>query len=118
MSEEAGVANVIIVMDAAIAIGVDIADALEDGKFGWADTVGLAKNIPDVIGAAKAAKELPDELRDLDEAEKQEILDHFSDRFDLPNDELEEQLERVFKVGVNLAREVVDIIDLVKDFRD
>ena len=119
MSEESsvGVENIIVVMEAAIAVGMDIADALEDGKFGWADTIGLAKNIPDVVSAAKAAKELPDELRDLDDEERDEIVAYFADKFDLDNDELEEKLERVFSVAVGLAGEVVEIIDLVKAFR-
>lgn len=120
MSEEnkQGVENTIILMDAVIGIGMDVAEVLEDKKVSWIEGVGLANNIPNVMRAINAAKELPAELRDLDDAERDQIVAHFAAEFDLPSEELEEKLERVFAVAVGLGSEVMSIVDLVKDFRD
>jgi hypothetical protein len=118
MSEKKGIMNIIVVMDALIAIGMDVAEALEDKKLSWLEGVGLANNVPAVFGAINAATELPDEFRDLDDAERDHIVAHFAEKFDLPSDELEEKLERVFAIAIGLGAQVVEIVDLVKDWRD
>ena len=118
MSEKVGIVNTIVVMDALLSVGGTIAEGLQDdGKFGIADSIKLAKNIPETLSAIHAAKEMPTELRDLDDEERAQIVAHFADKFDLPNDDLEERLERAFRVAVNLSAEVVEIVDLAKEFR-
>jgi hypothetical protein len=54
---------------------------------------------------------------DLDDAERTEIVAHFADKFSLPNDEVEQRVERLFGVAVNLAREAVEVAAIVKEFR-
>ena len=72
---------------------------------------------PAAIGAIKVAPDLPGELMDLDDEERKQIVAHFADKFDLPNDEIEQRVERLFSVAVNLSVEVVAVIGIVKDFR-
>jgi hypothetical protein len=94
MSEgvKTGVQYTIVVIAAVIGVGCNVADALEDGKFGFADSIGLATHLPQIISAANAAKEMPAELRDLDDAERTQIAVYFPHKIDLINDVLEERL--------------------------
>ncbi|MBN2684955.1 MAG: hypothetical protein JXR40_06720 [Pontiellaceae bacterium] len=102
---KAGVEYAIIVMYAVIGVGCNVANALEDGKFGFSDSIGLLTKLPQIISAVNEAKEMPAELSDLDDAERAQITAHFAEKFDLPNDVLEKRMERVFSFlwswGVN-----------------
>lgn len=116
-NEKVGIDHIITVMDGILAIGTDLATALEDGKLSMVETIGLSKNIPAAIAAIKAAPDLPAEIRDLDDEERAQIIAHFSEKFDLPNDELEQRVEKLFAISVNVAEQAVEIVGLVKEFR-
>lgn len=75
-----GVENSIVVLNAVIGVGCNVADALEDGTFGFADSIRLATQLPQIISAVNAAKEMPEELRDLDDAERTQITVYFFHR--------------------------------------
>jgi hypothetical protein len=112
-----GVRSIIIVMDTILDIGTDIAAALDDKKLSISEGLSFSKHIPGAIAAIKAAPDLPGELKDLDAAEREEIIAHFAGKFDLPNDQIEDRVEKLFAVAVNLSIEVVAIVDVVKAFR-
>lgn len=118
MSEsKAGIKNIITVMETVLAVGSDIGSAMTDGKLTLAETLALSKHIPGAIGAIKAAPDLPAELSDLDDEERAQIIAHFADKFDLPNEELEQRVKRLFGIAVNFSKQIVETVALVKAFR-
>jgi hypothetical protein len=115
--EKVGIESLLELMDAVLAVGADVTVALDDGKLSLTESLGLAKHVPGILRAVKAAPGIPGELMDLDDAERTEIVAHFADKFSLPNDEVEQRVERLFGVAVNLAREAVEVAAIVKEFR-
>jgi hypothetical protein len=117
VDSKAGIQSIITIMDTVLAVGIDVAAALNDKKLSFAETLGMSKHIPGAIAAIKVARDLPAELSDLDDAERTEIIAHFAEKFDLPSDELEQRVERLFGIAVNLAEQIAETVELVKDFR-
>jgi hypothetical protein len=114
---KAGIDGIVVVMDLILDIGTDIAAALEDKKLSLPETIALSKHIPGAIGAIKAAPDLPAELADLDDEERAQIIAHFAERFSLPSAEMEQRVERLFGVAVNFGEQIVETVELVKEFR-
>lgn len=116
-TKKAGIDGIVTVMDTILDVGMDIAKAMDDKKLSLPETIALSKHIPGAIGAVKAAPDLPAELLDLDNEEREQIIAHFAEKFDLPNDEVEKRVERLFRVAVNLSVEIAEVVEIVKDFR-
>ena len=112
-----GIKSIIVVMDTILDIGADIAAAMDDKQLSLSEGLSLGKHIPGAIAAIKSAPDLPGELQDLDDEERAEIISHFANKFDLPNDQIEARVEKLFAVAVNLSIEVVEIVGVVKAFR-
>lgn len=55
-----------------------IADCAKDGTFGMGDIGSIIKLVPKIAPAVKDANQIPQELKDLDAAEMQELLDAVS----------------------------------------
>ena len=73
-------------------------------KITWTEvlgSLGLITKIPKVIGDAKEAYA---EWLDLDPVEVVEIKDYFSEKFDLPNDKVEEIFEEVWGILLGLGK--------------
>ncbi len=118
MSEKkVGIDSTILIMETMVAIGTDIGKALDDRKLSLAESLAMVKHAPALLGMIKAAPQLPAELKDLDADEREAVVAHFCEKFDLPNEQIELRVERLFSVAVNLSVEIVEIIDIVKEFR-
>lgn len=63
-------------------------------------------NTPDVLDIALHIRELGLQFADLDEQEKKEVIEHFRDTFDIPNELAEIRVEIAFTVALNIAYEV------------
>jgi hypothetical protein len=114
---QVGIDSTILTLETVIEIGADIGKALEDRKLDLGESLGLVKHIPSVVGLIKGAPQLPAELKDLDAEEREAIVAHFADKFDLADDAAEARIEQLFRTVVSLATETVAVIELVKDFR-
>jgi len=118
MSEpKVGIDHVIIVMDFVLAVGTDVAVALDDKKLSLSEALSLSKEIPGAIAAIRAAPDLSAELADLDDEERAQIIAHFAEKFSLPNADIEQRVEKLFSIAVNLAEQIVETVALVKEFR-
>jgi len=62
----------------------------------WIEGVKIAMKAVPFISVFKSAREMWDELQDLDEAERQALMDKFAKEFDIKNDEVEATIEEIF----------------------
>ena len=79
-------------------------DSAGGEKITWTEvigSIGLITKVPGIIGNAKEAK---DEFLDLDDAEVMEMKEYFADKFDIPNDKLEETLEDVWEILLRIGK--------------
>jgi hypothetical protein len=92
-----------------LSAGVAIAKALEDGKFGVIDVI---KFLP-VLKAAKEAfqgvDQIPAELLDLSDIEKDELVQMVKSDFDLPDDKVEAMIEAGFEVALSVLQIVTSL---------
>lgn len=115
--QSVGIESIILVMDALLSVGEDLAQALEDGKIGWAETVTLAKNLPAIARALVQVGQLPEELADLDDDERRMLVEHFADRFELDGEQLEKRIEQIFDVSVSLLNDVFRCVSIFRIWR-
>ncbi len=85
-----------------------IVKSYEDEHLDWKDIINFAPAAKAAIPAIKDVGEIPAEFEDLDEAERKELTDYVSEKFDIPDDRVEEFVEKAFRVGIQ-------IVDLVQD---
>lgn len=76
-------------------IGTGIGKVLEDGKVDWRDTV----HVPAILSGIRELSEvsfqaLLPELKDMDDAEREDLAAHFRGAFELPNDSTEAVIEQ------------------------
>lgn len=90
-----GITEVKELATAAAKLGTAAGKVLADGKVTLADTVhvpGILSGLKDLSGV-EFSKLVP-EMKDLDEAEREELAAHFSATFDIPNDTVEAVVEQ------------------------
>lgn len=88
-----------------------IADITKDGKVTFFELFNILPVATELIAVAKSYKEIVDEFADLDDAEREELHAYFADKFDIPNDKVEDYVEDALEVAFNL-------ISLVARFKD
>jgi hypothetical protein len=79
----------------------------DDGKITIGDAgnfFGPALKLPAAIGGIQ---KVPSELAGLDGNGRQEVLDYFAKRFELPDDELEAHIESALQTGYQFAVSVI-----------
>ena len=79
-------------------LGEGFANALEDGKLSFADFIHFAGAFQSVPAALSGAYSIPKELSDLTEDEARELIDWAKEEFDIPQDGIEEIVERGFEL--------------------
>lgn len=91
-------------------LGNGLGASLEDGKLSFTD----APKFMDAMMAAPAAfqgiSEVPAEMKDLDEAEKAELIAYAKTEFDIPQDKVEELVEE----GLSLAIAIYNFVEKVR----
>lgn len=89
-----------------VSVGLKIGEAVSDG-FGWEDLIAF-RGLP---AAIDGIKNVPAELKDLDEEETAELKQFVIDNFDIPDDKVEKFIETA--IGT-----VLDIYRLVNMFKE
>jgi hypothetical protein len=117
VTKQVGIDSTILTLETVIEIGADIGKALEDRKLDLGESLALVKHIPSVISLIKGAPQLPAELKDLSAEEREAIVAHFAEKFELADKEAEARVEQLFRTVVSLATETVAVIELVRAFR-
>ena len=77
---------------------------MEDGKVDMKDAYAASGLILPAISAARGAQDIPAEISDLDEAEKNELLAAFKVECDLKNDNIERYAELGVEAALKLAQ--------------
>lgn len=77
--------------------------SLEDGKLSLSDSVHFLQAARDLPAALSGSSTVFDELVDLDDAERKEIMDMIEKELDLPQDQAEQYLEAALKLLVSAA---------------
>jgi len=88
-------------LDFALTFGNALGVALEDG-FQVSDLLTLMPSFVKLPKAIEGSGEIPTELKDLDDAEVAEIRDFIRQKFDIPDDKLEEVIERALALGLEI----------------
>lgn len=88
---------------------------LDDGKISLTEALGIgATSFTDIIGIIRSGKEIKAEFIDLDEDEKEELVDLVTEELDLENDKIEEVIEKAIEFLSSLA-DLVDSIQYLKE---
>lgn len=78
-------------------------NALEDGKISIAEGVGIAMSAIGFIKIVKGYKEIAQEYKDLTEDQRAELVEWFTNEFDLQNDNVEGIVETIFTALIGLG---------------
>ena len=84
----------------------------DDGKITLSDSpkfFGAALKLPAAIGGGE---KIPSELKNYEG--RIQVIDHFRVKFDLPDDVLEEKIERVLQSGNQFGSDVADLVVYLK----
>lgn len=99
--EKLGINNLKEAAIGVINLGEKIDQALEDRKISGMEAINISITaIPVVFNDIKNRKEIVAEFEDLDETEKQDLIDTVAAELDLNNDYAERKIEAGFKVIV------------------
>jgi hypothetical protein len=85
-----------------------IKDAMDDGKMNILDFPKFFKVLKKLKPALDGIEMIPSELKDLDDAEKAELMAAFQDKFDIGNADLEAKIEMALDASLSLLRLVLD----------
>ena len=104
------------VIDAIVALGDSYDNAMKDGKITWKDTFVLGKVLPEVIEVISVSSDVVDEIKDLDETEKKELVEYFRKEFDLDNEKAEEYVEKAISMISEYSNLGVEVVSLARGF--
>jgi len=91
-----------------------LGESLEDGKVTLIDIASLATPLLDAPEALTGLTEIPSELSDLDDAEREEILAYAKEEFSIPETCVEEIVECAFDAAAQLTILVQKLIAACK----
>ena len=86
------------VLSAAAAMGNGYSQAIADGKIGIGDIGFLITALVKLPAALSGIDKVPEELQDLDDSEKQELIDHVKNELNIDDNKAEKFVERGFEV--------------------
>ena len=92
--------------------------SLEDGKISAKD-FGLMFNLIDEFSAISGVDwdELKNEFNDFDQEDLEEVGEHFKQKFNIPQDDIEQKVEEIFLVIIKLVDAGIKIYSIVKSFK-
>jgi hypothetical protein len=74
-------------------LGNGIAESVADGKWSFTDVTNFIPSATKVFSAIEGIDKVDDELLDLDEEEKAELIEFVIEQFDIPQDNAEKIIE-------------------------
>lgn len=93
-----------------IDLGEQLSSVLEDGKLKTIEMLSFLDELMQLPGVVNAAADIKNEVLELDEADRAELLDYVKSEFDIPNDRLEAMVE----AGLSTVASLMILIDTFK----
>ena len=98
-----------------LSLGMSFDKAFADKKIDFNDVGYFVNALLMSADAFKDIKKIPAELKDLDNAELEELTKYIKDEFDLGNDNIERLIETGLGIGVQIYQLILEIKNLKKD---
>lgn len=105
-----GIENLKKVVKFALDVTKQISDSLSDGKITTLELFNFIPELSQIPGIVTSWPNITAELKELEAAERQQLLDYVKAEFHLPNEKLESFIE-------NALMNVVSLIALVEEFK-
>ena len=80
----------------AFTFGDVLEGVMEDGKFEWQESFDFIPSMTQLPNIIKSLPEIPKELADLDDEEREQLVTFVREKFDIDNDAIEELIEYSF----------------------
>ena len=93
-------------------LGNAVGKSLEDGKVSFVDARHFINAFSSAGAAVDGLDKVLAELKDLDQVEAQQLVDHVKMELDLADDDLERKIES----GFELLKKAYEIYDVVRDY--
>lgn len=97
-----GIEKIRILLVFVITLGESFAEKMADKKIKLSEAFGLMLNLRPLPGIIRDRAQLVLEFKDLDTAEKKQLVDLVAVELDLPNDEIEAKIEQGFEFGMSM----------------
>jgi hypothetical protein len=98
-----GVENLKKVLATMVAVGMKVEQVTEDGFQVLSDSLALLPNVVDLVLVIKNGKDAFLEFNDLDDVEREEVMDLIKEKFELDDDTVEgvveDALDLIFSAG-------------------
>jgi len=98
------------VLEFGIAAANVVSKQLADG-FQITDAIAMVPVVVKLPSALSGIKDVPKELGDLDDGEKAELSSMIKEKLDLPDDKVEEAVERFLLAGLSIAAAILYAIE-------
>lgn len=109
-TQNLGIDNMKIVLTILLTFFTDILEVFRSGN--WLRLGQTLIGLLQYGNIVMIAQQAMEEFKDLDQAETQELSDHFAAEFDLPNDEVEAKIEQAVAVIPEVYELVLDGLDI------
>jgi len=98
----------------AASLGEGIYETGKDGKLSIGDVRHFFPAAKDLIPAIQGILEVPGEIADLTEIELEQMKQHFKAQFDIPDDMVEEFVEKMMAFGMS----ALEVVLFIKRWRE
>ena len=103
MEEKLGIETLKEAALVGVKFGMKLEADLSDGKLSIGEIIGLGfSTAPDVWKLVPKASQIKEEYLDLDDQEREELVDYVVDELDLTSDKAEEGAEKIFDLLIQL----------------
>lgn len=110
--ETLGIDNIKKALKFAGTLTDSIVNALkDDGKIKGMEFFQIAMTLPGLVPVLRNVNEIVDEYYDLDLNEMEELKVYFKEEFDIPNDKVEEKIEKAFNLILALGDSILEFLN-------
>lgn len=84
----------------------------DDGKIKGMEFFQIAMTLPGLVPVLRNVNEIVDEYYDLDLNEMEELKVYFKEEFNIPNDKIEEKIEKAFNLILALGDSILEFLNI------
>lgn len=104
----------------AIGVGMAVAQGInnalaDDNKISFWEGLGLAGKVFPIAEVINSRKDLIDELKDLDEAEKMELVEWAKKQYSIPNEKAEITVIKALQLFVNVLDFSMEMVEIWRE---